>query len=519
MTSLEPFPRGALGADELRSRFAAQQERLVPLWERIGELNDQPQTIVVVPSVSLDFDLPPTMLQAYEERFLFILLLLRQPRAEMVYATSMPLREDVVDYFLGLVPGLIPSHARRRLHLVPTFDGSPRPLTRKILERPRLIERIGSLIPDRSAAHLVPFNTTEMEKELSVRLGIPMYGCDPAHERFGTKSGGRALFAELGVPHPAGVEGLTGTDDLVRALASMRARSPSLAEVVIKLDESVSGEGNAGLVLGELPPPGDSGEEEALRERLSAIVPEQAGATAESYLQRLAGNGGIVEERLRGDELVSPSVQLRITPLGEVQVLSTHDQLLGGPTGQSYMGCRFPADPGYAGMLARHGRTVGEALAREGVLGRFAIDFVCTRQGDEWSAHAIEINLRKGGTTHPYLTLEFLTDGRYDAEAGVFRAPNGQVKAYVANDHVEDEALKQLTPDDVFDFVVSQGLHFGHGRRTGVVLHMVSAVTEHGRLGLTAVGDGPEEADDLHQRACEGLIEHARRLAGREKSS
>ena len=58
---------------------------------------------------------------------------------------------------------------------------------------------------------------------------------------------------------------------------------------------------------------------------------------------------------------------------------------------------------------------IGHRLAREGVIGRFALDFVVVKdQTGAWTSYAIEINLRKGGTTHPFLTLQFLTDGRYD---------------------------------------------------------------------------------------------------------
>ena len=35
----------------------------------------------------------------------------------------------------------------------------------------------------------------------------------------------------------------------------------------------------------------------------------------------------------------------------EVEVLSTHDQLLGGPSGKIYLGCQFPADPAYAAAI------------------------------------------------------------------------------------------------------------------------------------------------------------------------
>jgi len=51
--------------------------------------------------------------------------------------------------------------------------------------------------------------------------------------------------------------------------------------------------------------------------------------------------------------------------------------------------------------------------------------------------------------------------------------------------------------------VVNHRLHFDHARQVGVVLHMLSAVGTCGRFGLTAVGDSPEEAEAIYQRALE----------------
>src|SRR4029077_4049950 len=104
---------------------------------------------VVVPSLTIDFgERSGATLQAYEERFLFLLLLLRQPRARLVYVTSQPILPSVIDYYLDLLPGVIPSHARKRLFLVSTLDGSARPLTQKLLERPRMTHRLRELIID-----------------------------------------------------------------------------------------------------------------------------------------------------------------------------------------------------------------------------------------------------------------------------------------------------------------------------------------------------------------------------------
>jgi hypothetical protein len=238
---------------------------------------------------------------------------------------------------------------------------------------------------------------------------------------------------------------------------------------------------------------------------------EHKGATYDDYLSKLTRKGGVVEERIVGEEVRSPSVQLRLTPLGELELLSTHDQLLGGPTGQSYVGCRFPADPAYAAIIAREAAKVGRRLAREGVIGRFAIDFVVVRsKRDRWEPYAIELNLRKGGTTHPFLTLQFLTDGTYDPDAAVFIAPSGRAKHFVASDHLESPRYRGFTPDDLFDIVVRNGVHFDQTRQTGVVFHMLAALGECGRMGLTAIGDSPEQADALYARAVAAVDAGAR---------
>jgi hypothetical protein len=488
-------------ATDSQAEFDQLQKKLVPLWKSIERFNQDPQTIVVVPSMSIDAISSGAVMQAYEERFLFLLLLLRQPRARLIYVTSQTILPSVIDYYLALLPGVIPSHARQRLFLISPLDGSVRPLSDKLLDRPRLIERIRSLIMDPDRAHLVPFNTTNREKELALRLGIPMYGADPKFFPLGTKSGCRKIFIEENVPHPLGVENLGSKEDLIDAIMRMRAKRPSIKQVLAKLNEGVSGEGNAVIDLKGLPAAGGSKEKAMLEARLRAMQFELARVTYDSYMQKLQGRKGVVEERIMGDEIRSPSVQLRVTPLGVVELLSTHDQLLGGPSGQSYLGCAFPADPGYAALITQEAAKVGRRLAKEGVIGRFALDFVVVRSNEKWEPYAIEINLRKGGTTHPFLTLQFLTDGTYNPETAIFTAPNGRQKFFVASDHVESPAYRKLTPDDLFDIVVRHDLHFGQTRQTGVVFHMMSALGELGRTGLTAVGNSHEDAKATYERA------------------
>ena len=490
-----------------QAEFNRLQKKLVPLWKSIERFSQDPQTIVVVPSMSVDAISSGAVIQAYEERFLFLLLLLRQPRARLIYVTSQTILPSIIDYYLDLLPGVIPSHARQRLFLLSPMDGSVRPLSDKLLARPRLIERIRFLIMDPDRAHLVPFNTTNREKELALRLGIPMYGADPKFFPMGTKSGCRKIFTEENVPHPLGHEDIGSEEELLNAITQMRARKPSIEQVMVKLNEGVSGEGNAIVDLNALPVPGSSKEVAMLQERLRSMQFELEGVTYDSYMSKLQERKAVVEERIMGEEFRSPSVQLRVTPLGAVELLSTHDQLLGGPSGQSYLGCVFPADTGYAALITREAAKVGRRLAKEGVIGRFALDFVVLRSNGKWEPYAIEINLRKGGTTHPFLTLQFLTDGTYDPDTAIFTAPNGRQKFFVASDHVESPQYRTLTPDDLFDIVVRHNLHFGQTRQTGVLFHMMSALGELGRMGLTAVGNSHEEAKATYDRAIAVLNE------------
>ena len=486
----------------LQARFDALQERLVPLWSSMQSMTADEQTIVVVPSLSLDLvEGSGLIVQPYEERMLFLLFLLRQPRARMVYVTSEPILPSVVDYYLDLIPDVPHHHARSRLDLVPVLDSSSRPLSAKLLERPRLMERIRALVADPRRAHLVPFITTDLERDLALQLGIPMYGSDPRFADYGTKTGGRRLFEEEGVAHPLGRRDLWSLDAVVDAVVDLRAQKPAMGQVIVKLNEGVSGDGNAVVDLGAVPAPGDPGEAAAVRTAVEAMQFE-AGTTLAAYVATLERWGGVVEERIQGHGFVSPSVQLRVTPLGDLELLSTHDQLLGGPSGQAYLGCVFPADPAYAPLISAEAMKVGRRLAREGVLGRFALDFVAVRnEADEWEGYAIEVNLRKGGTTHPFLTLSYLTDGTYDAGTATFTTPAGETKHLVASDHVDSPDYRGLTPDDVFDAVVRHGLHWDKARQVGVVFHMLSALTSQGHLGMTAIGNSPEHARELYDRA------------------
>jgi hypothetical protein len=466
--------------------FAELQATFREFWPTVTLRSiDVERTVVVVHSIS--FDVPDQLIPvfpAYEERFLcMVLSLLRAPRSRVVYVTSQPIHPRVVDYYFGLVPELDTPEARARFVPVSLVDGRNEPLSRKLLARPGAIRRIKELVGKPEFAMILPFCMTPDEVELAERLEIPIYGSDPELNWLGSKTGSRRVFAEEDVPHPIGLD-IAGADDLSEALREIRARSPEARSAVLKLDRGVSGLGNALLDL-----------EQASRDLHAAVELEDEELTVEQYLAALDDEGGIVEERIEGEVFRSPSVQLRMSPAGQVDVMSTHDQVLGGLHGHTYFGCHFPADAAYAERIAAESLKVGRRLAREGVIGRAAIDFAAVEDGEAgWRPYALEINLRCGGTTHPLFALTTLTDGAYDPLAAEYRTRYGDIKHYAATDHLDSAAYRSLTPDDLLDVVAERGLGWDSESETGVVLHMVSAIAVAGRIGLTAIGDTLEEA-------------------------
>jgi hypothetical protein len=229
------------------------------------------------------------------------------------------------------------------------------------------------------------------------------------------------------------------------------------------------------------------------------------------FIEKLGEMGGIVEEWIVGDGPCSPSVQLRITPVGELETISTHDQILGGPSGQVFQGCTFPANPEYATEINALSLRVGEVLRNLGALGRFGVDFVTVRRPEGWRHYAIEINLRKGGTTHTYQALQFLTNGRYDAEAAEFRTPMGQVRAYYATDNLVNPIYRRLTPADLVDIAVEHGLHFDQTTQKGVVFNLIGALSEFGKLAVVAIDEDVNAAQALFERTVDTLDREAAR--------
>ena len=284
---------------------------------------------------------------------------------------------------------------------------------------------------------------------------------------------------------------------------------------IVKLNEGVSGEGNALVDLERRPrarvrrasakPIGRASARDGVRARRTTTLrrlPRQARRTG----RRRRGAH-------QGEDFRSPSVQLRVTPLGDVELLSTHDQLLGGPSGQSYLGCAFPATPEYAPTITREAEdrpAAGRGRRHRSLRARLRRGAQRRRRVGR-RTRSSSTCARAGRPTRSSRCSSSPT-ARTTPSSDCSRRRAGSEKYFVATRPRGVAAVSRgLTPDDLFDIVVRHGLHFDQSRQTGVVFHMIScARPSHGRFGLTAVGDTPEEAHRRYREAERILLEEAR---------
>ena len=466
-----------------------QKEHLEAAWRADLTGSTTPHVMIGLPSYSVDRSLYEhygDRVPALENRYLYGILRSRDRYTRVVYPSSLPVRPDVLDGYLALLDGTSPDTVLARSMLVSPDDTTPRSLAEKLLDRGDLIDAIRAFIGDEPAV-IEPWNVTDCEAALAVALRAPIHGTNPRLRTIATKSNGRRLLRDAGVPVPDGVEDVRSAADVERAVTTLQRRNPDLRSVVVKLDDSVAGDGN--IVLSLDPPPDAAG--------VDAALPD--------WYRGLLRNGGIVEERIEGEDFRSPSAQGTIAPTGAVVVLATHEQRLGGDNGQVYEGCSFPADAEYAPLLARYAEATGHGLAALGACGRFAVDFVVCRRAGRWDVYALEINLRKGGTTHPYGITRLVVGGGYDAPSATYHDGRGRPVHYGATDNLVDPAWLGRSPVDVRRMLAEAGALYDHATGEGVIPHLLDCLAVDGRMGYTAIARTPAAVGELEARVVAAL--------------
>jgi hypothetical protein len=96
------------------------------------------------------------------------------------------------------------------------------------------------------------------------------------------------------------------------------------------------------------------------------------------------------------------------------------------------------------------------------------------------------------------------TQGSYDETSGHLVAA-GRAKSYLATDNLKSARLVGRHPEEVIEEVARRGLAYDHAHRTGTTLHLLGALPEHGKMGMTCIGDTLEHAEYLYREVVGAL--------------
>lgn len=457
-------------------------------------LNGEDVTIVCLPSLSFDPSHIDSILgiSHYETRSLWEILHTTKEHVRVIFISSLKIPEPMIEYVLSHLPN--PQQARERLDLLCVKElSTPSSLAKKALEDRELQENIRRKILGRKA-FMRPFVVSKNEEAFSRRVGVPIWGMDTALSYYQTKSGNHSIFKQADVPVADNITDLKSMKDLKGAIKSLWMRWPHAEKFMFKFDHGVSGNGISLMKMpcdfNEFQKLNIGEKNNVLDELISNLEFKGNKMEQKDFLHHLA-QGAILECFIEGENKRSPSGQAMIYPDGKVEIISTHEQIL-GPCGVTYLGSHFPAKRSYRQEIMAHTKSIAEALSFNGVVGPCSVDYlVCPDKSGEEKLYVIEINIRQGGTTHPFQMASFLEDDK--------------LKAYISNDNFMPKALEGLETQEAIEILKSSGLLYDKKTKKGFIFHMLTCLSEFGKCGYTLVASSQKEAKAFESKLGEFL--------------
>jgi hypothetical protein len=90
----------------------------------------------------------------------------------------------------------------------------------------------------------------------------------------------------------------------------------------------------------------------------------------------------------------------------------------------------------------------------------------------------------------------------------------------MATDNLRSYGYRGVLPEDLIDIVTNNGLHYSYRTESGVLFHLIGALSEWGKLGVTVIANSRDEVDELYRRTLaildrEAGLGHAPAATGR----
>lgn len=484
------------------------------------------RTFVVVPGLNHPkyVDLSKVQgLKYTEERMFFFLFLLKYKNTKIVYVTTKGFNKDLFNYYVGLISedeADMNERLKRLVH-IEVDNKKNMALVHKVLDNPGIIEKIKNELDNPERTVLRTYNVTEAERELAIKLGVPLFGSGQKFDFIGTKSGARKMFRLAKANTIPGFEDIMHFNDLIASIVKLIKKYPNYKKLMIKRNYSSSGKGNCIVRIGHLLEDHNVDSVRTDSQKLEKIIKanlkdymifQKEDEVYADYVKKFNQSGGIIELYIPGQIKYSPSTQVLINADKKARIVSTHEQILGGPDNQLFLGCKFPTIPSHRRLIIKEGEKIANVLAQKGIIGNFAIDYVVVYDKNHKNpiVWPIEINLRKGGTTHPFRTAFFLTGAIYNPTTGNLMSGKTPIH-YYAMDFIEDQKYRQFNSEELINLVKNSKISFNKETKQGVLLYITGMLEEYGRFGAICIGQSAEEAEEYYKKMIKVINQHLKK--------
>lgn len=469
--------------------------------------SDLPVTMVCLPSLTFDRKHLSTIrgVSHYESRSLWEILNLKNKKnLKIIFVSTRRIDREIIAYYCGLA-GITEDQLRDRLEIIALEDFDIElgdiSLVDALLTSKEAMNYIRKQVQGKRA-FLRPFMSTESESRLSRYLKLPIWAIDEELKYYLTKSGNHAIFRQAGVAHAKHIADIKTIDDLKLAILRLWEKLPSQRRFMFKFDNGVSGKGlglmSVPMEWNEFKQKNNEDQNEVLDHMIKTIDFRSGEFSQKEFLSYLA-KGSVLEEFFEGDLKFSPSGQALIFPNGDVQLISSHEQIL-DENGVTYLGSYFPANNAYRETVDSFTKKVAETLSLNGVVGPLSVDFLVVESNGDYQVYAIEINIRQGGTTHPYQMASFLVNGHYCSKSGALVNEQGEKRVFRSHDNLLSTSKGKLAYLDFIDLIKNEGIHYCPRKKSGFVFHMLGCLTEYGKVGYTLLANDFKDFEQYEQK-------------------
>ncbi|XP_018108799.2 IQ domain-containing protein H isoform X2 [Xenopus laevis] len=387
------------------------------------------------------------------------------PNVDVIYISPVEVDEETQQYYrrlLGLRPAVLSGNQEdacelhdRFIFLTPEavkdFPSHHMCLSTMLKYSPKTLKRIRNLTRGREA-YIVGGVPHVDDLAVADMLDIPLLATEPelAH-LYSSKSGSKRIFSSAGLPTAPGINDIYTQQQFLEALAQMIIDNLPVTRWLFKVDNEFGGNGTAFCDIAKYLPcyawavnerqryGPDTWKQKWAQEKALLLVKQELPQVLENHAQpinrkhyptwdkfwhALVSCGGVIEGSPPAESITCLTVDLLISPDGEIQMVSCGDQIHSHSNlqcvGSTVPQCSVPPD-----ILTDMSTCIGEACKACGLLGYLSVELLTfiDPQSLEQQIWATDLDVCYSDQLAMTQLLLFLTNGTLDCTSSRLSVP------------------------------------------------------------------------------------------------